>query len=86
VKGEAEQAVTENGPTVVSIFRPAMIIGSQHTPWLLERILPAFSLVTPAKFRSITVDQIARAMVATSLNTPAKSAVYHFPEMMALNR
>jgi hypothetical protein len=25
-------------------------------------------------------------MIATSLNTPAKSEVYHYPEMMALNR
>src|ERR1035437_2190183 len=28
VKGEAEEAVKESGPAVVSIFRPAMIIGS----------------------------------------------------------
>jgi uncharacterized protein YbjT (DUF2867 family) len=86
VKGEAEEAVKESGLAVVSIFRPAMIIGSRHTPWLLEKVLPAFSLVTPAKYKSITVDQIARAMVATSSNTPARSDVYHHPEMMALNR
>jgi uncharacterized protein YbjT (DUF2867 family) len=86
VKGEAEEAVKESGPAVVSIFRPGMIIGSQHTPWLLEKVLPAFSLVTPAKYKSITVEQIAKAMVATSLNTPARSDVYHYPEMMALNR
>ena len=29
VKGEAEEAVKESGPAVVSIFRPAMIIGSK---------------------------------------------------------
>ena len=86
VKGEAEKAVKESGPAVVSIFRPAMIIGSQHTPWLLEKVLPAFSFLTPAKYKSITIDQIAKAMVATSLNTPAKTDVYHYPEMMALNR
>jgi uncharacterized protein YbjT (DUF2867 family) len=86
VKGEAEEAVKASGPAVVSIFRPAMIIGSQHTPWLLEKLLPAFSFVTPAKYKSITVDQIARAMVATSVSTPPKSGVYHYPEMIALNR
>jgi uncharacterized protein YbjT (DUF2867 family) len=86
VKGEAEQAVKESGPVVVSIFRPAMIIGSQHTPWLLEKLLPALSFVTPAKYKSITVGQIAKAMIATSLITPAKSDVYHYPDMMALNR
>ena len=83
VKGEAEEAVKESGPAVVSIFRPAMIIGSRHTPWLLEKLLPAFSFVTPAKYKSITVEQIAKAMIATSLNTPAQSGVYHYAEMMA---
>jgi uncharacterized protein YbjT (DUF2867 family) len=86
VKGEAEEAVKEAGPAVVSIFRPAMIIGSQHTPWLLEKVLPAFSFVTPAKYKSITVEQIAKAMIAASLNTPARSDIYHYPEMIALNR
>jgi uncharacterized protein YbjT (DUF2867 family) len=86
VKGEAEEAVKEGGPAVVSIFRPAMIIGSHHTPWLLEKVLPAFSFVTPAKYKSITIEQIAKAMIATSLNTPTRSDVYYYPEMMALNR
>ena len=86
VKGEAEEAVKESGPSVVSIFRPAMIIGSQHTPWLLGKVLPALSFMTPAKYRSITVEQIAKAMIAASLKPPAQSAVYHYSEMMALNR
>jgi len=38
-----------------------------------------------AKYKSITVKQVAKAMIATSLHTPAKSD-YHYPEMMALNR
>ena len=86
VKGEAEEAVKQSGPPLVSIFRPAMIIGSQHTPWLLEKLLPALSFLTPAKYRSITVDQIAKAMIATALKTPERSDVYHYPEMLAFNR
>jgi len=86
VKGEAEEVVKASGPAIVSIFRPGMIIGSRHTPWLLEKVLPAFSFLTPGKYRSITVDQIAKAMVATSMNPPPTSDVYHYPEMMALNR
>jgi uncharacterized protein YbjT (DUF2867 family) len=82
VKGEAEEAVKASGPAVVSIFRPAMIIGSQHTPWLLEKLLPAFSFVTPAKYKSITVEQIAKAMIARALNPPTKSEIYHYPEMV----
>lgn len=84
VKGESEQAVQTSGPAVVSVFRPAMIIGSQHTPWLLEKALPLFSFVTPSKYKSIRVDEIAKAMIATAKNHPATSATYHYPEMMAL--
>lgn len=84
VKGEAEEAVRASGPKIVSVFRPAMIIGSQHTPWLLEKTLPLFSFITPAKYKSIRVDQIAKAMIATAKRHPATSATYHYPEMMAL--
>jgi hypothetical protein len=34
-------------------------------------VLPLFSFVTLAKYKSVTVEQIAKAMIATSLNTPA---------------
>lgn len=84
VKGESEQAVKASSSSAVSIFRPAMIIGSQHTPWLLEKLLPAFSFMTPAKYKSITVEQIAKAMVATSRNPPVRSEIYHYPDMLAL--
>jgi uncharacterized protein YbjT (DUF2867 family) len=84
VKGESEDAVRASGPAVVSVFRPAMIIGSQHTPWLLEKTLPLFSFVTPAKYRSIRADQIAKAMIATARHHPATSGAYHYPEMMRL--
>jgi uncharacterized protein YbjT (DUF2867 family) len=84
VKGESEEAVRASGPPVVSVFRPAMILGSRHTPWLLEKALPLFSFVTPAKYRSIRVEQIAKAMIATAKHHPAASATYHYPEMMGL--
>lgn len=86
VKGEAEEAVRAGGPELVSVFRPAMIIGSQHTPWILEKTIPLFSFLTPAKFKSITVEQIAKAMVATAKAHPARSETYHYPEMMDLIR
>ena len=84
VKGESEAAVVNQGPPIVSIFRPSVIIGSQHTPGVLAAVLPLLASLTPAKFRSIRTTEIARAMVAAALRTPAKSAIYHYPEMMAL--
>jgi uncharacterized protein YbjT (DUF2867 family) len=84
VKGESEEAVRASGPPVVSVFRPGMIIGSQHTPWVLEKALPLFSFLTPAKYKSIRAEQIAKAMIATAKHHPEASATYHYPEMMAL--
>jgi uncharacterized protein YbjT (DUF2867 family) len=84
VKGEAEVAVTREGPAIVSIFRPALILGSQHTPRLLAALLPLFTWLTPVNFRSIRTTEIARAMVAAALHTPAQSAIYNYRKMMDL--
>lgn len=84
VKGEAEAAVLEQGPAVVNIFRPALIIGSRHTPALLSSALSLFTPLMPAKFRSIRTTDIARAMVAAALQAPEKSAIYSYPDMMEL--
>lgn len=84
VKGEAEAAVLREGPPVVSIFRPAMILGSRHTPALLAALLPLFTPLTPARFRSIRTTEIAQAMVAAALRPPVQSQVYSYPDMMLL--
>lgn len=84
VKGEAEAAILDQGPAVVSIFRPAMIIGSRHTPPLLSSALSLFTPLMPAKYRSIRTTEIAQAMVAAALQAPVKSAIYSYPEMMEL--
>lgn len=84
VKGESEEAVRSSGPAVVSVFRPAMILGSQHTPWLLEKLSPLFSAVMPSRYKSIRTTEIARAMIATAKHHPATSATYYHAEMMAL--
>ena len=84
VKGESEAGVVSHGPANVSIFRPGMIIGSQHTPRVLAVVLPLLAPLMPAKFRSIRTTEIAQAMVAAALRPPAGTAIYHYPEMMAL--
>lgn len=85
VKGEAEQAVLAQGPAVVSIFRPSLIVGSQHTPALLASALSLLSPLTPAKYRPIRTTEIARAMVAVARKAPAASAIYNYSEMKALS-
>jgi len=84
VKGEAEAAVQEQGPAVVSIFRPSVILGSRHTPRLIAALFTLLSPLMPAKYRPVRTREIARAMVAGALSTPNASAIYHFAEMQAL--
>lgn len=84
VKGEAEAVVRAQGPEVVSIFRPAMILGSKHTPGLLAAIIPLFKAITPVRFRSIRTTEISRAMVALSVQRPLAGGTYTYADMMAL--
>jgi uncharacterized protein YbjT (DUF2867 family) len=83
VKGEAEQAVLDQGPAVVSIFRPSVIIGSQHTPRLLALGMQAISALLPTQYRPIHSTEIARAMVAIALSAPAKSGIYNGAQMQS---
>lgn len=84
VKGEAEAAVLNQGPEIVSIFRPSVIVGSRHTPRLLEVVFSLFSPLIPEKYRPIRTSEIAQAMVAAALSTPGASAIYRFSEMKKL--
>jgi uncharacterized protein YbjT (DUF2867 family) len=84
VKGEAEQAVQRQGPQVVSILRPSVIIGSRHTPALLAHAMPLLSPLLPARVRPIRSTEIARAMVALACHTPPSSGIYGYAEMRAL--
>jgi uncharacterized protein YbjT (DUF2867 family) len=83
MKGEAEQAVKAQGPQVVSILRPSIIIGSRHTGGLIDGAMAWMAPVLPSRLRPIRTTDIARAMVALALQPPAASAVYHHDEMMA---
>jgi hypothetical protein len=66
-----------SGQGCLEHFRLAMIIGSQHRPGAAREATSWFSFVTPAKHKSITIEQIAEAMIATSLDTPPKTDLFH---------
>jgi uncharacterized protein YbjT (DUF2867 family) len=84
VKGESEEAVTRQGPQVVSIFRPSVIIGSKHTPAALAAVLSLLSPLVPARYRPIRTTEIAQAMVGLVRAKPGATAIYTFTEMKTL--
>jgi hypothetical protein len=81
VKGEAEEGERE-----WSGCREHLPPGDDHRiATVAARESASCVLVRHAReYTSITVEKIAKAMIATSLNTPATSDVYHYPEMIAL--
>lgn len=84
VKAEAEQAVLSQGPDVVSIFRPSVIIGSQHTPAVLGTLLSLISPLIPPRFRPIRASEIAQAMVTAALSGSRGGGIHGYAEMKAL--
>ena len=84
VKAEAEQAVLSQGPDVVSIFRPSVIIGSQHTPAVLGTLLSLISPLIPPRFRPIRASEIAQAMVAAALSGSRGGGIHGYAEMKVL--
>lgn len=86
VKGDAEEAVKSVGLSHVSIFRPAMIIGSPHTPKFFETVLPLLSFMTPSALLSIDKKHLARSMALRGKQSSSlgQLEVFTFPEMMEL--
>ncbi|RCS57037.1 hypothetical protein [Parvibium lacunae] len=83
VKGEAEHAVLNQGPPLVSIFRPAVIIGSKHTPGYIAALLKAISALLPYQYRAVKTTEIAQAMVALSIKPPQENSIYTYADMKA---
>jgi uncharacterized protein YbjT (DUF2867 family) len=91
LKGEMETGVAaafQKGPVV--FFRPGLLLGNRSEVRLGEKIGEwVFALANPllrgtsAKYRSISAQDVARAMIA-SAEAGASSTVCHYPEMMQL--
>jgi len=65
VKGVAERLTVEAGIPYTYIAQPATLLGSPHTPKILE-FIPNFIL--PAKYSSANIADIAKGMVATTID------------------
>mmetsp|Transcript_16675 Transcript_16675/g.45805 ORF Transcript_16675/g.45805 Transcript_16675/m.45805 type:complete len:213 (+) Transcript_16675:178-816(+) len=65
VKGVAERLTIEAGMQYTYIAQPATLLGSPHTPKILE-LVPNF--VLPTLYSSATVSDIAKGMVTTTID------------------
>jgi uncharacterized protein YbjT (DUF2867 family) len=91
-KGETERDVIELNFEHTYIFRASMILGNRKEKRsLLERSLMGFwSALNPLltwkadKYKGITAEDIAKAMVKSAKNQTEKLKIYHWREMRAL--
>lgn len=65
--GEKEEAVKAVGFDVLGLYRPGVILGNSNTPAYLSALMPLVHWALPSRFHSIHTNDLARAMVAQSV-------------------
>jgi uncharacterized protein YbjT (DUF2867 family) len=63
VKGEVEAAITTLGFRSVTIARPSLLVGKRAEPRLTEQLGKMLGLVAPPRWRPVSADRVARALV-----------------------
>jgi len=88
LKGEVEDEVKSQPIPSIHIFRPSMLLGHRKQEYRLgERIfqpmMKMLAPVIPAKWKAITVEDVAKAMITASKQHVQGLHVYEYREMMA---
>jgi uncharacterized protein YbjT (DUF2867 family) len=87
LKGEVEDAVRAMSIPSVSIFRPSMLLGNRQESRPAERVgqamMSALSFLIPSKYKAISGEDVAKAMIAQSKEGRAGVNIYHYAEMKA---
>lgn len=65
--GEKEAAARAVGFDSLGLYRPGVILGNSNTPGYLDALMPMVDWALPTRFHSIHKDDLARAMVARSV-------------------
>jgi len=88
-KAEMENGTKKFFPETVFHFRPGLLIGDRKEFRLSEKIaFGVMKIIDPIltgkskKYRSMSADKLARAMVNVSKNAEGKPKVLYFPEIM----
>jgi uncharacterized protein YbjT (DUF2867 family) len=88
LKGEIEDAVQNCGIPSVSIFRPSVLLGKRKEFRLIERLaqggMQVFSFLIPSKYKPISAEIVAKAMITASKLARQGVAVYHYGEIREL--
>ena len=88
LKGEVEDGIRRLSVPSTAIFRPSMLLGRRNESRPMETVAQVVSkplaFLFPLKYKPIRAIDVARAMVAASLQNHPGFRIYHYREMMAL--
>jgi uncharacterized protein YbjT (DUF2867 family) len=92
LKGETEDQLGKSGIGSISIFRPSILLGRRGesrpletlSQWIMRGL--GFLIVgSISRYRGITANQVARAMLNAAKKMAKGVSVYHYSEMVAGN-
>jgi uncharacterized protein YbjT (DUF2867 family) len=86
VKGEMEEGLRGMDWPSLAIFRPSLIAGDRAESRPLERLSERFLRWAPSTWQPVAASDIAAAMVATALRSPAGITVVESRDIPALAR
>jgi uncharacterized protein YbjT (DUF2867 family) len=86
VKGDMEESLRRMGWPSLAIFRPSLIGGQRNESRPLERLSEQLLRFAPKTWRPVGAADIAAAMVATALRSPAGVTVVESRNISAASR
>ena len=89
LKGRIEKYVTNINLKSVYILRPSLLLGKRSEKRFGERvaqiIMPKISFLMPTKYRPISANEVAKAMIQLSLTEGKSVTIYHYNEIVDLS-
>ena len=89
LKGEVEKYVTDLNLKSVSILRPSLLLGKRNEKRfgekLAQMIIPKISFLMPSKYKPISAEKVARAMVQISKMNFKGVKIFHYKEINRLS-
>ena len=89
LKGEVEKYVTDINLKSVSILRPSLLLGKRNEKRfgekLAQMIMPKISFLMPSKYKPISAEKVARAMIQISKMNFKGIKIFHYKEINKLS-
>lgn len=89
LKGEVEEAVIATGLKSIHIMRPSMLLGERKEfragEKIISPVMKLFAFAVPEKFKAITAETVAKAMVASGKRTEEGFFIYEYAQIKQLS-